>query len=674
MDVTCPRCQTDYEFDDTLVSDRGTTVKCTNCGHQFRVFRPRQTLPQTPDLWRVERTNGELLELRSLMDLQRAIRAARVTRDDILLRGDVHRRLGDIEELDGMFPLVGNDTNPRTLPMTNRPPSEPPPARKTKSFPPLSRSGSPALESLHTTPIEGPKSVRPVPSPAHEPIAEPPKTTRDAPVAKASNRPAPPPLPAPSQVVEPVVESKPPHTEPPVAIANPKPRSPRLPEIVSPFSDPPAADSLELQDEDPRDDRTTLPPTRPRSYMWLTLLIMAIFGGVTAYAAIVYIRGQQSKTANQNPPMPPIAREISTTTTTTSAPVSSASQAPSAETIADFDLAKTALLAGDLLSARDAFVRASVAAPQRTEVWEGLCTVESELALSRITAHAMGDLFSKSEAKKFAEAAETSCEKANVPLGTSPQGLRLAAARADAKSAALISKNINTMQSRMLADFARDLGATGDWKSRLANMPLDVHAGDQASGSELALLTWIAHTKQRDDLAATWLAALIALAPKHPLIEPLQTLVPMPVDAGLPADAAIADTTPAAVDVGEAPKDFRAALTQGNQALGAGNLGRAEELYNACLAQHPGDLEALYGLGVVSQRRQDHSSAIMYFKQAKAFLPALLGLADEQWAAGQSDEAKQNYSAYLERSPEGAAADRARQRLGKPAEQPSGTP
>ena len=37
MDVTCERCGTEYEFDETLVSERGTTVKCTNCGHLFNL-------------------------------------------------------------------------------------------------------------------------------------------------------------------------------------------------------------------------------------------------------------------------------------------------------------------------------------------------------------------------------------------------------------------------------------------------------------------------------------------------------------------------------------------------------------------------------------------------------------------------------------------------------------
>jgi predicted Zn finger-like uncharacterized protein len=40
MAVVCDRCRAEYEFDDALVSERGTTVKCTNCGHQFKIYRP----------------------------------------------------------------------------------------------------------------------------------------------------------------------------------------------------------------------------------------------------------------------------------------------------------------------------------------------------------------------------------------------------------------------------------------------------------------------------------------------------------------------------------------------------------------------------------------------------------------------------------------------------------
>src|SRR5215469_6358810 len=37
MDVRCERCKTLYELDESRVSEAGTTVRCTTCGHVFRV-------------------------------------------------------------------------------------------------------------------------------------------------------------------------------------------------------------------------------------------------------------------------------------------------------------------------------------------------------------------------------------------------------------------------------------------------------------------------------------------------------------------------------------------------------------------------------------------------------------------------------------------------------------
>jgi len=38
MEVRCERCQTDYDFDESLVTERGVAVKCTQCGHLFTVY------------------------------------------------------------------------------------------------------------------------------------------------------------------------------------------------------------------------------------------------------------------------------------------------------------------------------------------------------------------------------------------------------------------------------------------------------------------------------------------------------------------------------------------------------------------------------------------------------------------------------------------------------------
>ena len=85
MDVTCERCGTEYDFDDALVSERGTTVKCTNCGAQFRVFRP---VPSTgPERWVVRTVDGRELVFSALRELQAAISTGVVGREDVLSRG-----------------------------------------------------------------------------------------------------------------------------------------------------------------------------------------------------------------------------------------------------------------------------------------------------------------------------------------------------------------------------------------------------------------------------------------------------------------------------------------------------------------------------------------------------------------------------------------------------------
>jgi predicted Zn finger-like uncharacterized protein len=111
MDVTCERCKTGYEFDDALVSERGTSVRCTTCGHTFKVRRPgasaasAQAAPgATKERWLVRTIDGRELEFRALRELQAAIAKGNVRRDDVLARENGRpRRLGSIAELDPFF-------------------------------------------------------------------------------------------------------------------------------------------------------------------------------------------------------------------------------------------------------------------------------------------------------------------------------------------------------------------------------------------------------------------------------------------------------------------------------------------------------------------------------------------------------------------------------------------
>ncbi|MEI8256548.1 MAG: zinc-ribbon domain-containing protein, partial [Deltaproteobacteria bacterium] len=134
MDVVCERCQTEYDFDDALVSERGTTVKCTNCGHQFKIYRPPTGVGTPAAAWILRRPDGSTVQFESLAVLQKWIADGRVTRSDQLSRnGTDWKTLGSIAELESFFSMA-DIRNPRVAPAsqagnTTRPFGDiPPPA------------------------------------------------------------------------------------------------------------------------------------------------------------------------------------------------------------------------------------------------------------------------------------------------------------------------------------------------------------------------------------------------------------------------------------------------------------------------------------------------------------------------------------------------------------------
>jgi len=118
MDVRCNRCGTEYEFDDALISERGTTVKCTNCSLQFKVFPSHHS--GGPERWVVRTATGRELVFTSLRELQRGIADRKVGPSDMLTRGQKPSRpLSSIAELEPFFQSSlgkpGADRVPRTL-------------------------------------------------------------------------------------------------------------------------------------------------------------------------------------------------------------------------------------------------------------------------------------------------------------------------------------------------------------------------------------------------------------------------------------------------------------------------------------------------------------------------------------------------------------------------------
>ena len=157
MDVRCEKCQTEYELDEARLKPGGVTVKCTNCGHMFKIRKRTITnvgitaVPTTRDAgpsrartsssrplppagprardsmfddeartlgaddapttvdrqWLLRLENGEQKSCRELATLQQWIIAGVVTRESLISRtGKTWKRLGDIADLGQYFAIA----------------------------------------------------------------------------------------------------------------------------------------------------------------------------------------------------------------------------------------------------------------------------------------------------------------------------------------------------------------------------------------------------------------------------------------------------------------------------------------------------------------------------------------------------------------------------------------
>lgn len=156
MEVRCSNCATEYEFDDALVSARGTSVKCTNCGHQFRVH-PAASGGPAAETWVVRDTAGKETTFTSLRDLQQGIVKGQLDpKHEMSHAGQSFRPLQEIYELQTFFNAARQRARPapRTLLGVGR---DGRPIRNS-SPPPRRRASEPAQERV--TPVAGVPAIK----------------------------------------------------------------------------------------------------------------------------------------------------------------------------------------------------------------------------------------------------------------------------------------------------------------------------------------------------------------------------------------------------------------------------------------------------------------------------------------------------------------------------------
>jgi len=186
MEVRCERCRAQYVFSDEQVGEQGLTVRCSNCGHLFKVKKKALvvTLPVNDEAgagavsaadaqraaavqaaaqavkaeaertgWTLRQPSGQTYSFRDMTTLHRWIVERKAHREDEISRGnEPWRRLGAISELQSFFAVVEAAERaarpPSPAAPTQRtvaqfpavvfpgPGAQPPPARTDQAFPP----------------------------------------------------------------------------------------------------------------------------------------------------------------------------------------------------------------------------------------------------------------------------------------------------------------------------------------------------------------------------------------------------------------------------------------------------------------------------------------------------------------------------------------------------------
>ncbi len=106
MDLRCERCATEYELDDSAISEAGTVVQCGTCGHTFQVRRAASVTAQ----WWLQTADGSTHQVPGLACLQGWIVEGRVSpQDRISVDGQIWRHLVEIPELASAFAAAGSN-------------------------------------------------------------------------------------------------------------------------------------------------------------------------------------------------------------------------------------------------------------------------------------------------------------------------------------------------------------------------------------------------------------------------------------------------------------------------------------------------------------------------------------------------------------------------------------
>jgi predicted Zn finger-like uncharacterized protein len=703
MDVQCERCKTEYEFDDALVSGRGTTVRCTNCGHQFKVRKSEASEPGTDaDRWQVRTQGGQDLTFLTLRELQRAILAKQVGRADVLRRGQASpRALGTIAELEPFFegrassrpPPPGAAGQVARMPAQSAVPriaSEPPP---------------PAFPKRTAAWGSAPEPAPPVPPPRRKIDTLRPPGVAAAPPPPAPMTPAPPPasaVPVPlvqqvphTPIMQREVQPQPAVNATPYAFGQgsqahiaddpvtqrrpaPAPAPPPMVEMSSPLPPPtvPVRQRASYPDDDLPDGRRpsmryaddyAVPSRRRAVGGWIVALVLMMAVGVVGWvvAKPYFTPRPAAATASLDPRAQGFVND-----------------GERAMTDGNLDAAQQAFDKASALAEHDPRVlvdEARVAAAKADVPWlkSRLLPPDAKDDI-RATKSDLADQVAR--ARAAADAALAAAPDDPGAVRAHVDALRLSGDRDLARRdvSRIISQASQPETAYVLA--ALDLAEPEPlWTALIDRLRLAASSEGNAGRARAALVYALA---QSGDVASakSELAKLDAASRPYPLLPSLHAFVDRtPTKAT--ADGGVAANVPtvalsslptqptagagagagpvAANDPDDAPVPGAtgSAMKAAQAAIRKGDWDRARTIYEALVSRNPGDSEALSGLGDVARAQGDTSGALAAYRRAlsvnPSYLPSLLGVADTQWASGDHGGALKGYKDIVDRFPEG---------------------
>ncbi len=718
MDVRCNRCGTEYEFDDALISERGTTVKCTNCGLQFKVYPSHHS--GGPERWVVRTAEGSELVFTSLRELQRAIADRKVGPGDMLTRGQKPPRpLSAIAELEPFFQSslgkdaggaapAGADRAPRTLhgvaPPANSIPGSsvastiaspfpyttdfgvPEPPEPTSS--PAMRAESPMMDALSVTlpAAEAPPEAREalarldaaaaaistgiagVPSGPTLPVMEmPPVTPKAAAVTAALSFDT---TLAPFSGTLPLEDydrqrrdgqqRSSPHSSGRVPLETTPRSSPHA--ARGPFDSSPRSAPRPMLDSTPRPpissrgsfhsyDELASPAAdrafdarRARSRWIVGVVAIGMVGLIGATVGRRYLVGATVPSATPAPVSDNRVKDFLT-------------HGNQMADEGDYEGAQEELVKASALAEKDVHVLAALARLEtlRADVfWLRLRLLDpASTELVAATHRELGRRVGR--ARQAADRAFAAAPEDPTVIRARVDSMRLSGESDKAREwIAPVSSNASQPENAFVLA-ALDLSDPAPVWASVIDRLRTAAAGEREPGRARAALIYALARADRVAEARAELAKLEAQPRPHALLDELRGFL-----SRFPATAADGAAAPAAsglavVDVSKLPKldttmaaeekpttgiptDFRTALSQAASASRAGDFARAEALYNAALANQPGNVEALSGLGDVARRKGDAVRAAELYDRVLAqnpsYLPAMIASADQKWAAG----------------------------------------